>query len=129
MRGMEDPRNQKPSPLRWDIDRVRYRLDEPPAPRRDIRSMETILKDVVAGLEVPQCENVLVLKQAWPELVGPQIAMHSEPTAIQDFTLLVLVDHPGWMPELERNKRVLLRKLDDKYRSLRIRQLRFSLHR
>lgn len=126
---MEDPRNSKPNPMRWDVDKVRYRLDQPPAPRREIRSMASILKDVVEGLEVPQCENILVLRQAWPELVGAQIAMHSEPGYIGDFALHVFVDHPGWLQELERNKRTLLRKLEDKYRNLGIRQLRLLLRR
>ena len=127
MRGMEQPRNSKPSRDRWDMDKVRFHLDKPPAPNRDILGIDDILKDVVAGLEQPVQENILVLRKAWPKLVGAQIAKHSEPGFIKEFALHVFVDHPGWMPELERIKGMLLKKLQSRYRELRIRRLNFLL--
>lgn len=126
---MEQPRNSRNNPDRWDIDRVRFRLDKQPAPNRDIRGIGDVLKDVVEGLEQPVQENVLVLRDAWPKLVGAQIAKHSEPGFIKDNALYVFVNHPGWLPELERMKRMLLQKLQSNYRELRIHQLRFSLRR
>ena len=127
MRFMEEPRNNRPGGARWDMDRVRYGLPKPPAPNRDIKTVAEVLKDVVDSFEQPVQENVLVLREAWPELVGDQIAAHSEPGFIKDFALTIFVDHPGWLPELERLKRPLLMKLQSKYRALRVRQLRFSL--
>ncbi len=105
MRSMEQSRNSKMNPDRWDMDKVRYHLDNPPAPMREIKSVGDILKDVV----------------------GEQIAKHCEPGFIKDYALHVFVDHPGWLPELERLKRPLLMKLQNSYRELRIRHLRFSL--
>ncbi len=125
---MEQPRNSKINRDRWDMDKVRYHLDKPPVPNRDIRSVGDILKDVVAGLEQPTQENILILRESWPKLVGAQIAKHSQPGFIKDFQLIVFVDHPGWMPELERIKRPLLVKLKSTYKELRIRQIRFSLN-
>ena len=127
MRVMEQPRNSKRNFARWDIDKVRYRLSKPPAPNREIRSLEDILPDILAGLRVPQSENILILRKAWPQLAGEQIAQHSEPGFIKDFALYIHVDHPGWMPELERHKRILLQKLQSQYRELRIRRLLFLL--
>ena len=124
---MEDPRKSKANWGRWNVDRIRFHLDKPPAPSRDIRPIGEILKDVVAGLEQPQDENMLVLRKAWPEIAGAQIAKHSHPSLLQNFVLQVDVDHPGWLPELERLKRVLLQKLQSNYRELRIRQLHFRL--
>ena len=124
---MEQARNSKPNRDRWDMDKVRYHLNKPPAPNREIRGINGILKDVVEGLEQPVQENILVLRKVWAKLVGAQIAKHSEPGFIKEFTLYVFVDHPGWMPELERIKRVLLQKLQSRYRDLRIRKLRFLL--
>jgi predicted nucleic acid-binding Zn ribbon protein len=112
---------------RWELDRVRYHLDKPPAPDRKIRGLGDILKDVVDGLEQPVQENVRLLREAWPDLVGSQIAKHSEPGFIQDCVLNIFVNHPGWLNELERIKRPLLQKLKAKYRSMNIHQLRFSL--
>ena len=124
---MEDPRKSKINWGRWNVDRIRFRLDKPPAPNRDIRPIGDVLKDVVAGLERPQDENILILRKAWPEIAGVQIAKHSHPVFLQNLVLHVDVDHPGWLPELERLKRVLLQKLQSNYRELRIRQLHFSL--
>lgn len=124
---MEDPRKSKMNRSRWEVDRIRFRLSKPPAPNREIRHIGDVLKDVVAGLEKPQNDNILVLRKAWPEIAGAQIAKHSHPATLENFVLYVEVDHPGWLPELERLKRVLLQKLQSNYRELRIRQLRFSL--
>lgn len=124
---MEDPRNAKRNYNRWNIDKVRYHLDKPVAPQREVRRIDTILKDVVADLEETQCENALIIRDAWPALVGDQIAGHSEPILLDKRVLTVHVDHPGWMPELERIKRMLLQKLQAQYPDLHIRQLHFIL--
>ena len=109
------------------MDKVRYHLAKPPAPQRDCKTVGDILKDVVEEFEQPVQDNVRLLREAWPKLVGAQIAKHSEPGFIKDFQLHVFVDHPGWIPELERSKRMLLQTLQSNYRELRIRGLRFSL--
>ena len=124
---MEQPRNSRLNRDRWDMDRVRFHLDTPPAPRRDIKSMGDILRDVISTFEEPVQESVVTLRGVWPKLVGAQISKHSEPGFIRDFSLHVFVDHPGWLPELERMKRPLLMKIQSQYRELRIRQLCFSL--
>jgi hypothetical protein len=124
---MEQPRKMKRNLARWDLDKVRYRLSKAPAPNRDIRSFGDILPDVMEGLEVPQCENILIIRNDWPKLVGAQIAQHSEPGFIKDFALHVFVDLPGFLPELERIKRVLLQKIQSQYKELRIRRLNFLL--
>jgi len=109
------------------MDKVRFHLNKPLAPNREIRSFSDILPDVLDGLEQPQSENILILRKSWPKLAGAQIAQHSEPGFTKDFTLYVFVDHPGWMPELERIKRVLLKKMQSQYPELRIRKLNFLL--
>lgn len=124
---MEQPRNRKVNRDRWALDKVRYHLGKPPPPVREVRSIANVLKDVVGGMDQPVQESILVLRNAWPKLVGEQISKHSNPGFIKDFTLNVFVDHPGWMPELERLKRVLLQKLQSNYREMRIRRLRFIL--
>jgi predicted nucleic acid-binding Zn ribbon protein len=117
----------KRDPARWDVDKTRYHLNKQPSPNREIRSVGEILNDVVDGLQEPQCENILIVRKAWPELVGAQISKHSEPGFIKDFTLHVYVNHPGWLAELERIKRTLLQKFQSQYRELRIRKLSFLL--
>ena len=124
---MEQPRNMKVNRDRWDMDKVRFHMDQPPAPQRDVKSVGDILKDVIASFEEPVQESVVTLRGVWPKLVGTQIAQHSEPGYVKDFALHVFVDHPGWLQELERMKRPLQVKLQAQYRELRIRQIRFIL--
>lgn len=124
---MEDPRHSKRNRAREELDQIRYRLDSCPSPRRDVRSLSDILPDVISGLERPENEDVLVLRKAWPKLCGEQIAKHSEPRFMKDHCLFVYVDHPGWLPELERIKRLLLQKLQAKYGMLKIRSLCLQL--
>ena len=124
---MEQPRKSFQNRDRWDMDKVRYHLDNPPAPKRDMKLMAEVLKDVVEGIDQPVQANVLLLREAWPELTGSQIASHSKPGFIKDNALHVFVDHPGWLAELERMKRALLMKLQSSYRELNIRQIRFIL--
>lgn len=109
------------------MDKVRFHLNAPPSPKRDVRWIGDVLKDVVDGLEQPTQENILILRRAWAKLVGVQIAKHSEPGFVKDFQLHIFVDHPGWMSELERIKHPLLRKLQSSYRDLRIRKICFLL--
>ncbi len=124
---MEDPRNSKRNNARWNVDKVRFHLKKPMAPNREVRRIDTVLKDVIDGLEEPQSEDILVLRDAWPKLAGPQIAKHSQPVALEHFTLCVSIDHPGWLPEMQRSKRILLQKLQSQYPDLRIKQLHFAL--
>ncbi len=124
---MEQPRKSRINQNRWDIDRVRYGLDKPMAPQRDAKSVGEILKNVVQDFEQPTQENVVILRDSWPKLVGRQIAAHSEPGYIKDYCLAVFVNHPGWIPELERLKRTLLMRLQSSYREMQIRRLRFEL--
>jgi predicted nucleic acid-binding Zn ribbon protein len=124
---MEDPRNSKRNFARWNIDKVRYHLDKPVAPSREIRRLDSVLRDVLDDLEESQNEDVLIVRDAWPELAGQQIASHSMPASLEYHVLRINVDHPGWMPELKRMERILLQKLQSRYPDLRIRQLRFVL--
>lgn len=124
---MEDPRNANRNTARWNIDKVRFHLDKPIAPARETKRIDSIIRDVVADLEETQSGDMLVIREAWQELAGKQIAHHSAPASLDKHVLSIHVDHPGWMPELERMKRQLLHKLQSRYPDLRIRQLRFIL--
>jgi hypothetical protein len=124
---MEEPRNRRYSQDRWELDRIRYHMDKHPSPNREIRKVGDLLAHVLEGLEVPKNDNVTVLQEVWIKLCGPQIAQHSKPVRIHGHALIVSVDLPGFLPELKRIERYLLSKIQAKYSSLSIRQLRFEL--
>ena len=51
------------------------------------------------------------LIQAWPDIVGPQIAAHTLPAEVRAKTLWVVVDSSPWLHELTLLKPVLIEKL------------------
>jgi predicted nucleic acid-binding Zn ribbon protein len=50
------------------------------------------------GMGGTRAVAALVLR--WSEVAGEAAAAHSEPVGLRDGTLLVRVDHPGWVAEL-----------------------------
>ena len=51
------------------------------------------------------------LSQAWPQLVGPSLACHSRPQALQGRVLTVAVDGIEWIPALNYSRHQLLGRL------------------
>ncbi|MCF7849848.1 MAG: DUF721 domain-containing protein [Kiritimatiellales bacterium] len=116
----------KPDGNRWDIDKMRYQMDKAPPPKRDVKSMGELLPEIMSAMDQPQDEAITVLCGAWEQLVGAQVAAYSKPGYLQERVLYVFVNHPGWITELQRMKRPLLQKIQQHYREMKIRQLRFE---
>ena len=62
------------------------------------------LKDLLAGatgrLGIPSPEATGRVWSAWPEIVGPAVAAHAEPTSLRDGVLRVRADSPAWATEI-----------------------------
>lgn len=62
------------------------------------------LKDLLSGatsrLGIPSPEATGRLWSAWPEIVGPAVAAHAEPTSLRDGVLRVRADSPAWATEI-----------------------------
>jgi predicted nucleic acid-binding Zn ribbon protein len=71
------------------------------------------LKDVLAdrGWET-QAAGASVLSR-WPELVGPQVAAHCQPTRLRDGELVIEAESTAWATQLRLLSRTLLQKLRD----------------
>lgn len=63
----------------------------------------------------------------WAAIAGPQIAERSRPIKIQGGILIIEVDHPTWVQELNFLKPRLLEKIAKHYPESRIKNLRFLL--
>lgn len=59
----------------------------------------------------------------WPELVGPQLAAHSQPWRMRGEVLEVRVDHPVWMQQLQLRKSEILSQLNARLEGDTIRDL------
>lgn len=63
----------------------------------------------------------------WDSLVGNSLAEHAQPQKIQGHTLILAVDHPAWIQELQFLKEPLIRKIQAAFPDTRIDNLRFVL--
>lgn len=63
----------------------------------------------------------------WDEVVGDRVAKHAQPLRMMDTTLVVRVDHPTWMQELQMLKPDLLRKIHAHVAPKLIRDIRLEI--
>jgi predicted nucleic acid-binding Zn ribbon protein len=97
-------------------------------PDRLAGTLAGILQKIAADLEQPVDPRISLLKDSWVDIVGKQIALHCEPQFIDKFILYILVDHPGWMAELQKIKRHALTRIQKAFSGERpIRDIRFTL--
>ena len=107
----------------------RFRVPTPaiapaPEPRQPRELVPAVMKSF--GLENLFLEHELL--DAWPELVGPQVARHTRPGGIAHGTVTVFVRHSTWLQELSRyGQNVLIERLRSRFGAHRIRRLRLQL--
>lgn len=69
------------------------------------------------------------LFEHWESLVGRELAQRLRPYKIQGKTLILSVDHPAWIQELQFLKEKLLVKIQEQFPESQIHQLRLILAR
>ena len=65
------------------------------------------------------------LRQAWHQVVGPQVALHTEPARLANGILTVRVDSPVWNQQLHHLKPELLEKLQNRLSPGMLRDINF----
>lgn len=63
----------------------------------------------------------------WPELVGSEVASHSQPARWQGNTLVVRVEHPAWIQELTYLKPQMIASIKEKLPRTPISDIRFEV--
>jgi len=58
------------------------------------------LSDVLGEEKLEKLAGVARLRRAWPLIVGPVLAQHTEPISIESDTLLTAVDHPAMAQQI-----------------------------
>ena len=90
--------------------------------------MNQVLPQVFKEMGLEEELWQMELKEAWPALVGEQLAARTRPGRVERGTLVVFVEHAGWLSELSRyGKREMLARLQERYGRQRIRFLRLEL--
>lgn len=102
---MSSRRRSSCSRGRWMIEQERCRIPmgTPPPIRTGAQiDLGEGIESVLRGLHLDGANRESELAQAWPELVGPQIAAHTRPGHMRERELVVYVDSSVWLHELSR---------------------------
>ncbi|MCL1817555.1 MAG: DUF721 domain-containing protein [Spirochaetaceae bacterium] len=86
-----------------------------------------ILKEFFSTLNLEKGEKYAALFSSWRKIAGEDIAAHSRVADLRKGTLIVELDHPGWMQMLRIQHDEILGKLSAKYPSLGIRSVQGRL--
>lgn len=66
----------------------------------DLLRLKDLLPDATSRLGIPSPEATGRVWSAWPEIVGPAVAAHAEPTSLRNGVLKVRADSPAWATEI-----------------------------
>lgn len=96
---------------KWQLQRERLQLpnESPPSPEREPRRLAEGI-EVLLRAVLPRGEQELrALANEWAAIVGPDLARHTRPAALERGCLTVYVDSSPWLSELQRfaQKRIL----------------------
>lgn len=94
---------------------------------RRFRSIGDVLPRVLRKLNLEETVKAQKAVQVWPDVVGEKAVRHARALSIEDKTLLVAVDSPGWMTQLIYLKPQLLRRLKQKVKKGVVKDIRFVL--
>lgn len=67
---------------------------------REPRPLDGPLQRLLQGLGAPKPGTMQSVFDAWPELVGEQVAAHAQPAGLRDGVLTVTVADPAWATQL-----------------------------
>ncbi len=93
-----------------------------------MRQVGDILKNYFSDKELKRGNQYHRLFNSWEDIVGSQLAAH---TGIQDITngsLLIEVDHPGWMQRMQMKERLLLKRIQERFPELEISSISLRLN-
>ncbi|NCA82035.1 MAG: DUF721 domain-containing protein [Opitutae bacterium] len=86
----------------WQVARERFRIEAfaPPAPDAGATPLGALIPGALKGMKLDAHAQVSRIAEAWPELVGPQLAANTRPAHLENKLLTVFVSHPMWLFEL-----------------------------
>ncbi|MFT7636944.1 MAG: putative nucleic acid-binding Zn ribbon protein [Candidatus Omnitrophota bacterium] len=88
--------------------------------------LKNIVQGLIANLDQSQKPSEEIIKAAWKEIVGETASLKTQPMAIMNKKLKVIVENPGWIEELNYNKRNIIKKLQSKFGKEWIEDIRFQ---
>jgi len=89
---------------RWQVDRERHHLAQqhPSDGVSDSVSIGSVIPEIMKKLGLKGQHVLESLAEAWPDIVGADVAKHTRPGGLQGDALVVYVDNSTWLSELAR---------------------------
>lgn len=82
-----------------------------------------IVRQLMERLAGRQSSSPAQLAEHWEEAVGPELAAHARPVRLRRDTLVVEVESPAWMQELQLRKHEVRGRLNAALGKPRVREL------
>lgn len=101
---------------------------DPRAIDRCIKRAQPVVESLIKNLGLQERVRQSTLSSDWPKIVGDGVAKHAQPVSFRNGTLVVAVDHPVWLQELDRyHKALMLQKLQQHLGATTVRKLVFRI--
>ncbi len=65
--------------------------------------------------------------RSWENIVGENIGAHSQVMDVRNHTVLVEVDHPGWIQMIQMNYQRILKAIQTRYPELNVKKIHLRL--
>jgi predicted nucleic acid-binding Zn ribbon protein len=92
------------------------------------KSMAMAVPNALSRLGLEHRWRETELRNAWPSIVGAEIARHAQPQSLKNRRLNVSVDHPLWLQELSRyHKPMILQKIAARFGPHIVRDIVFRI--
>lgn len=78
------------------------------------------IQQIFSSIQIDEKKDVISLFQSWERIAGSDIAAHSSIKELEGNTLIIVVDHPGWIQMIDMQKRKIVRELKRLYPELGI---------
>lgn len=114
----------------WQVARERLHIADfqPPAPDAGATPLGALIPGALKGMKLAAHAQVSRIAEAWPELVGPQLAANTKPAHLENKLLTVFVSHPMWLFELRGAPAAeILSRLQARFGKNEIKNIRWSI--
>ncbi|MCA1754644.1 MAG: DUF721 domain-containing protein [Spirochaeta sp.] len=93
----------------------------------EMKKAGDILKTFFDRSVLAEGEKYLRFFGAWDQIVGPDLSAHAKAIDIVHASVVVEVDHPGWLQLLQLRERNVLKSLHQRFPDLKITGMRYRL--
>ncbi|MCF7946251.1 MAG: DUF721 domain-containing protein [Spirochaetia bacterium] len=92
-----------------------------------MKKASELIDEIFKDLKYDEHEGYISVFRKWDSIVGYDIAAHAKLKEIENHTLLVEVDHPGWSQMVSMKKKVILKRVQREFPELDIHAIRVLL--